>query len=153
MSDIVLEVVKPNQPDVVQLISELDAYLVELYPPESNHLLDIEALMHPSITFVAALFNGKAVGCGAIRRDSEGYAEIKRMYVKPEYRGKGIAQRILAKLESLAEEDGLTVLRLETGIHQAEALRLYERSGYALRSIFGEYFEDPLSVFYEKRLG
>jgi putative acetyltransferase len=153
MSHIDLQIVKPNRPDVVQLLSELDVILRGGYPPESNHILSVEQLMHPSITFIVAEIDGQAVGCGAIRRDAEGYAEVKRMYVKPEHRGKGIAYRLLSKLESLATSEGISILRLETGIYQHEARALYERFGFTQRGIFGEYFEDPLSLFYEKHIG
>jgi putative acetyltransferase len=154
MSDVQLEIVKPNRDDVIGMINALDSYLVELYPAESNHLLDIQALMHPSVTFIIATLDGETVGCGAFRvmGDDGNYAEIKRMFVKPTCRGKGVGYQILRKLESLAKERGLTLARLETGISQPEALKLYEQMGYIRRTPFGEYPDDPLSMCYEKKL-
>lgn len=151
MIDITVEMTTPNRPDVITMINELDHYLGQLYPAESNHLLDISALMQPNIRFLVASHQNETVGCGAIRVQ-EDYAEIKRMYVKPSARGKGIASRVLDHLEMLARESGINTLRLETGISQPEALALYERRGYTRCAPFGDYTHDPLSLFYEKRL-
>jgi putative acetyltransferase len=151
MPEVTLEIVNPNRPDVIALINELDEFHVNLYPPESNHLLDINSLMQPNIRFMLALVQGKAIGCGAIRIQ-EDYAEIKRMYVRPAYRGMGIGYQVLSKLEGLAKELGLPTTRLETGIHNLDALKLYEHCGYSRRSPFGEYTDDPLSLYYEKQL-
>src|SRR5258708_31882106 len=100
MQTINLEVVNPNRPDVIALISELDAYLSSLYPPESTHFLDIATLMQPNIRFVLASVQGQAVGCGALRLQ-DGYAEIKRMYVRPQQRGTGVGYRLLGRLEEI----------------------------------------------------
>ncbi len=146
-----IELVKPNRPDVVQLIRELDDHLKSLYPLESTHLLDIETLMQPNIRFLAALQEGQAIGCGALRLETN-YAEVKRMYVQPDWRGKGVAYRILDRLEGIARELGYAIIRLETGTRQHAALKLYEGKGYVRRPPFGEYTDDPLSLCYEKRL-
>ncbi len=151
MAAITVEVTKPNRPDAVQLIRELDEHLSSLYPVESTHFLDIQTLMQPSIHFVLAFAEGVAVGCGALRL-KEDYAEVKRMYVKPTYRGKGVGYKLLNKVETLAREAGYTTLRLETGVYQLEAVKLYERHGFHRRGPFGEYTDDPLSMCYEKRL-
>ncbi len=151
MSEVTLEVVRPNRTDAVQLIAELDAYLNSLYPPESNYLLDIGALMQPSIRFVMAFVDGEAVGCGAIWLKGE-YAEVKRMYVRPSCRGMGIGYKLLNKVETLAREAGIMRLRLETGDQQPEALRLYERNGYQPCEQFGDYLVNGENLFMEKRL-
>jgi putative acetyltransferase len=151
MAEIVVEVTAPDRPDVVSLINELDDYLIRLYPPASNHLLGVEALMPPKVKFVLARSQSEAVGCGAIRLE-DGYAEIKRVYVKPAWRGRGVGYRLLSKLEELARQSGHTMARLETGVRQSEAQKLYERNGYVRRGPFGEYTHDPLSLFYEKEL-
>ncbi len=78
------------------------------------------------------------------------YAEVKRMYVKPEARRLGIGAAILRELEGLARQEKRTCIRLETGVHQPEALALYRRAGYVDRGPFGDYPADPLSVFMEK---
>jgi putative acetyltransferase len=142
----------PDQPDVITLIEASDAYATALYPPESNHLLDIASLSAPAVTFLVVRDGVEAVGCGAILRDPRGWGEVKRMYVRPDQRGRGVGHRVLAEVEALAQTSGLALLRLETGIHNTEALALYRRAGFAECAAFGDYAPDPLSVFMEKRL-
>ncbi len=151
-ADALVRIESPRQDDVARLLAALDDYLEALYPPESNHILDIEALCAPGIRFFVARSGGAAVGCGALRIDPEGYGEVKRMYVDPRARGRRLGRAILARLEDEAAREGIAVLRLETGIHQAEALALYRRAGYAEREAFAPYQPDPLSLFFEKTL-
>ena len=94
---------------------------------------------------------GVALGCGAVVL-LDGYGELKRMYVSTTARGRGIAKAIITFLEAEARLRHCMILRLETGIHQAEALALYARAGYARRGRYGDYPEDPLSVFMEKKI-
>src|SRR5947209_997919 len=136
----------------MRLIAALDADMTALYPPESNHLLDVTALMEPAVTFLVARTAGEAVACGALLDDPRGWGEVKRMYVRPDRRGRGIGRRILVELESIARASGRHLLRLETGIHNAEALALYRRAGFVERESFGDYKPDPLSAFMEKRV-
>ena len=166
MCDAALVVIQPGSPldpRVAPLLVELDAYLYRIYPvdefpPEINHILDPQALTHPSVTFVVAWAADEAVGCGAMRRvvDKKGddgtYGEIKRMFVKPEARGHRIAEKILNHLDAVARGEGITRLLLESGVRQPEALRLYERCGYSVRGIFGGYSDEFVSVFMEKLL-
>lgn len=141
-----------DQPDVRGLIAELDAYQTALYPPESNHLLDITALKAPHVLFaVARDANQTAVGCGAVVL-LDGYGELKRMFVPPEQRGRGIAKAIMAHLEVLSAQRACYLLRLETGILQTDAHGLYARAGYVRCGRYGDYPDDPLSVFMEKRI-
>jgi putative acetyltransferase len=142
----------PDQPDVVALIAALDAYANALYPPESNHLLDVSALSVPEVSFLVVRDRGEAVGCGAILRDARGWGEVKRMYVRPDQRGRGVGKRMLAEIEGVARRGGFPLLRLETGIHNTEALALYRRAGFVECEPFGDYAPDPLSVFMEKRV-
>ena len=142
----------PDQPDVIALIAELDAYQSSLYPPESTHLLDLASLKQPNVLFIVARDAEQgAVGCGAIVLGPD-YGELKRMYVHPRARGMGVAKAVLAALESSAGAAGCTLLKLETGPLQPEALALYARSGFERRGPFGGYRDDPLSVFMQKRL-
>jgi putative acetyltransferase len=152
MMDITLRFESPRQADVERLLEALDAYQGALYPPESNHLLDVEALAAPTIRFLVARRAERALGCGAIRIDAAGYGELKRMFVVPEARGLRLGRRILDRLEEEARRAGLSCMRLETGIHQPEALGLYRSAGYVEREAFGDYRPDPLSVFMEKSL-
>ncbi|WP_434774641.1 GNAT family N-acetyltransferase [Pseudomonas oryzihabitans] len=143
----------PDQPKVVALIAELDAYQDGLYPPESRHALDLASLKQPNVLFLVARDDGgSALGCVAMVLH-EGYGEIKRMYVSPAGRGRGLGGRLLAELEREAATRGGALARLETGPYQPEALGLYGAAGYQRCGPFGAYREDSLSVFMEKRLG
>ena len=142
----------PDTADAKALIKELDAHLNGLYRPENRHGLSIAALQENSVVFLVARWDGVAVGCGAVKFVQDEYAEVKRMYVTPRWRGRGVAQALLTHLEWLARQKGFRVLRLETGVHQPEAVRLYERAGFARCATFGEYTEDGVSLCYEKRL-
>lgn len=140
----------PAQPDVIQLIDDLDAYQKPLYPPECHYGIDIAALSAPNVLFaVARDGEGTAIGCGAIVMEP-GFGELKRMYVRPENRGQGVAAKVLGFLEGEAAVRGCAVFRLETGISQPEALSFYARSGYERRGPFGGYPDDPFSVFMQK---
>lgn len=142
----------PNQPDVLRLIDELDAYQKPLYPPESHHGAGIEVLGNSHVLFAVVRDAEKnAVGCGALVLNT-GYGELKRMYIQPPHRGRGIAKALLAFLEAEAIARGCTLFMLETGVHQTAALGLYERAGYVRRSPFGSYTYDPLSIFMYKQV-
>lgn len=142
----------PDQPDIRAMIARLDALHADLYPAESNHLLDLGALLLPEVRFLVARDDaGRATGCAALVRRGD-YAEVKRMFVEEAARGQGIGRALLEQLALHALASSLHALRLETGIHQAPALRLYESFGFTRRAPFGDYQPDPLSVFMEKPL-
>jgi putative acetyltransferase len=142
----------PDQPDVIALIADLDAYQDTLYPPESRHTVDLASLKRPDVLFaVARDSEGLAIGCGAIVLYPE-FGELKRMYVSPGGRGQGVAKKLMALLESRAADVGCKLLKLETGPYQHEALALYASTGYERRGPFGDYTNDPLSVFMEKHI-
>lgn len=143
---------RPDQPDVAALIDALDAYQKPLYPAESHHGIDMAALLQANVVFaVARTGDGVAAGCGALVIEGE-WAELKRMYVRPGHRGQGLAQAVFAFLEKHAREQGVRVLKLETGYLQPEALRFYEQAGFVRCAPFGDYDDDPHSVFMEKPL-
>jgi putative acetyltransferase len=152
MQHVVVQKGDPALPEVYKLIKQLDHYLTYLYKPESNHLLSIESLQQPNVTFLTVSIDNVIVGCGALVKQNEDYAEIKRMFILPEFRGLKIGRRLLDELESYARTFNLNVIRLETGISQPEALGLYEKAGYHYCDPFGNYIEDPLSIFMEKKL-
>ncbi len=152
MSTIALNIEDPGSSEVVCLIEQLDTYLQSLYPPECNHLMPVELLRQANVTFVVARVDGRAAGCGAFVNHDAGYAELKRMFVHPEFRGLGLGRLILENLESLIAASGLALIRLETGVSQHPAVRLYQRFGYEVRGPFGDYSDDPLSIFMEKTL-
>jgi putative acetyltransferase len=142
----------PDQPEVRQLIGELDIYLLSLYPAENVYALDIASLLAANVLFaVARDDDGLSTGCAAIVRYPY-YGEIKRMYVRPQSRGKGVARQLIEFLEQKASEQGCHTFMLETGPDNPEALQLYQRLGYQLRGAFGDYPDHPLSVFMEKRV-
>ena len=151
-SAIQIELETPLQEDVVQMIEALDSYLGSLYPSGPNYLLDVDSLMGEDVRFLVARVDGQAAGCGALVLGQPGYAEIKRMYVKPETRRLGIGAAILQELEALARQEQRTWIRLETGVYQPEALAIYGRACYVECGPFGDYVADPLSVFMEKEL-
>jgi putative acetyltransferase len=143
---------RPDQPDVVALIDALDAYQRPLYPPESHHGIDIDALRRPEVLFAVLRDEaGTAIGCGAVvlGRDR---GELKRMFVRPEQRGRGHAARLLGFLEAEALARGCREFALETGTRQPEALALYARAGYERCGPFGSYEPDPNSVFMRKTM-
>lgn len=143
---------RPDSDEAKALIAELDTYLAPLYPPTSQHGLSVAALIAEQVDFFVLRYGDVAAGCGGVKFYGRDYAEIKRMYMRPSFRGKGLAKRMLTHLEDHAGRQGIFILRLETGIRQPEAQGLYEAMGYLIRSPFGEYKEDPLSLFYEKDL-
>ena len=142
----------PRQPDVQALIAGLDAYVTQLYPAESNHLLDVETLAGPDICFLVARVNERAIGCGALRRHDDELGEIKRMYVDPRVRGRAIGRRLLQALETEAVRQSLARVALETGVSQPEAIALYRRAGFRDCPPFAGYKPDPLSLFMMKEL-
>lgn len=142
----------PRQADAIALIRQSDALMQSLYPAESNHLVDIDALAEPRVYFFVAREDGRASGCGAFVVGESGCAEMKRVFVDPASRGKGVARLIIEALEREAAKLGVALMRLETGIKQPEAIALYRKSGYVERGPFGSYRPDPLSLFMEKRL-
>lgn len=153
VDDIEIRLESPRAPGVVELIEQLDEYQCALYPAESNHLLDLQALSGPDVRFFVVRLGGEAVACGGLRVDQTGYGEVKRMFVLPQARGRRLGKRILAVIEAQARAERLAWLRLETGIHHAEALGLYRSAGFVERGPFGDYRPDPLSVFMEKAIG
>lgn len=142
----------PRQEEVIVLIRQSDALMQALYPAESNHLVDVESLAQHQARFFVAREQGQALGCGAFVLGNDGQAEMKRVFVDPAARGKGVAHAIMEVLEREAAKLGVTMMQLETGIKQPEAIALYRKFGYVERGPFGSYKPDPLSLFMEKRL-
>lgn len=145
----------PGTPDARALVAALDAYLAALYPPENNYLLDVESLRDAAVTFLVARPGGpggEAVGCAALRVLDRATGELKRMYVRPEARGRGVGGALLDAVESRARALGLATLKLETGTAQPEALSLYRARGFVPCDAFGGYAPHPLNAFYAKAL-
>jgi putative acetyltransferase len=151
-----LERVERATPDARALIGELEGELAAAYEAEQRHGLSVERIFQPDIAFFIAYLDGKPVGCGGVALE-DGYAELKRMYVRPDTRGRGIVQALIARLEGEAAARGIKHVTLETGDVQHAAIRAYERSGYTRCEAFGDYralapAAIERSVFFEKRL-
>lgn len=147
----------PDVTDEVRtLIDELNEELGALYTPEQRHGLALEAIFQPHIRFYVARRDGEAVGCGGVAL-FDGFAEIKRLYVRAALRGQGIADAIMAHLAGEGIASGRNFLRLETGSHSHAAIRFYSRLGFGACGPFAPYAGMPAasiitSVFMEKRV-
>ena len=128
--EISIEPEDPRQADVRRIIAESGAYLQALYPSESNHVVEVDALAAPDAVFLAARRDGELLGSIAFRIIAPGHAEIKRMFVRAEARGHGVGRRLLEALENAARRRNVERISLETGIRQPEAIGLYRASGY-----------------------
>jgi len=145
--------VPPTSSELKLLVSELDAFQVQLYPTESNHCVELTSLAEDTVRCLLVRDQkGEAVGCGAIMLQGNEAAELKRIYIKPASRGFKLGERIVTELESVAMQAGCSTLRLETGIHQHPAIKLYQNCGYQVCEAFPPYLPDPLSVFMVKQL-
>lgn len=133
------------------LVEALEAELAAVYPDESRHGYAVYELVARGVRFFVVRLDGEPVGCGGVEIVGE-HAELKRMFVRPSHRGRGLSRALIDKLEAVAREAGARVLRLETGVHQSEALALYERSGFRKVPPFPPYFDDPVSVCMAKDL-
>lgn len=148
----VISLERPDSEDAITLITELEADLDPLYPKTSRHGYSVEKLLREGVFFFVIRDNGVLIGCGGVQFFGNDYGEIKRMYVRPQFRGRGFARLMLDHLSEYTCSNGINVLRLETGIHQHDAIALYERAGFRSISPFGDYKPDPLSRFYEKQI-
>ena len=142
----------PDQPEIHRFLRLGDELSASLYPAESNHALDLFALLASNVRFFAARTEGRVIGCGGYARGGNGFGELKRFFVDPQARGQGAGGKLIAAIEQAARVDGITCMQLETGVRNFAALRLYRRFYYRERSPFGNYRSDPLSVFMEKLL-
>jgi GNAT superfamily N-acetyltransferase len=143
---------RPDTPDAMVLIEELESHLEPFYPQTSRHGYSVEKLIKQGVAFFVTRRNNVPAGCGGVQFFDLEYGELKRMFVRPQYRRLGLAKLMLEHLEAYSLEHEIPLLRLETGIYQKEAIGLYERMGYRGRPPFGEYTNDPLSVFFEKKI-
>ncbi len=139
--------------EIRALVEELDQHLFQNYLTEQQHALALAELFQPHIRFFVARMAGVAVGCGGVALFSD-FAEVKRMYVRSEARGRGAADVIMSRLIAEAAASNLNVMRLETGTRSFAALRLYRRYGFQPCAIFEPYAsmapaEIAASVFLE----
>jgi putative acetyltransferase len=154
--DFAIERATAPTPEIVALLTALDEALSQGYSADQHHALSLEKLFQPDVRFFVVLRGSAAVSCGGIGF-YDGYAELKRMYVKPEMRGSGMAAALLTRLEAEARAAGVKRLTIETGIYQNAAMRFYEKAGFVRCEAFGPYTTMPAnavatSAFYEKTL-
>ncbi|MFC4062236.1 GNAT family N-acetyltransferase [Planomonospora corallina] len=128
------------------LVEAAFAELVAKYGPEGR------SGVHPEARFLVAVAGGRAVGCGAVQPVDASTGEIKRMYVAPGHRRRGVARALLAALEELARAQGRSALRLATGHLQPEAVELYRSCGYAPIPPYGKYVGVPTTFCLGKTL-
>jgi putative acetyltransferase len=144
---------RPDSRDAVTLITELSDYLDPLYPKWNQFGLSSDRLIKENVAFFITRVDSEPAGCGGVKF-YPGFGELKRMYVRPQFRGTGLGKLMLEHLEAFARGQGTKVLRLETGIYQPEAIGLYERMGYRPIPPFEPYDGSTatLSRFYEKKI-
>ncbi len=138
--------------DARRLFAELWTEVDRIYGNEAPSGVELTGMEVSRAVFVVARDAGEAIGCGAIRPFTSEIAEVKRLYISPAHRGRGIAHRIMDALEQFARDRGFTEIWLETGLRQPAAIHLYESFGYTRIAGFGDYKDDPLSVCYGKAL-
>ena len=144
-----IELIDPKQAE--SLIKELDEYQSKLYPPDSCHLDSIETLQNENAYFYGVIENEEIVAIGSVKIFPD-YGELKRIYVPPTQRRKGLAIKIIDELETLLISKNIFISKLETGPYSKDAIGLYEKLGYSICGKFGTYKDDPLSTFMEKKL-
>lgn len=152
MSDEITVVAEPSDhPVSQQLISEFFAEIVALYPTldpgliPSAHPVEVSA---PHGAWRVAYLGGDAIGCGGVKRFDELAAEVKRVYVRPVARGRGVARALMSALEADARELGYRRLRLDTGMQQPDALRLYLGLGYVE---IADYNGNPFASYWMEK--
>ncbi len=148
-----IKLISPFHPDASELIAQSTKYMASLYPDDLCHLEDAASLGSDDAYFVGVFEATSLVGIGAVklRKHDIAYGEIKRVYIDPRSRGKGLAKPLMQTLEDYLFEKGIFTARLETGVKQPTAISLYKSIGYKERSPYGTYQKNPLSVFMEKQ--
>lgn len=145
----------PLQDDVRDLVEALNAHMLPLSPLEFQFKMTVEQMAEANTTvFVARDENGKAVGCGALKMHDNGVGELKRMFTRPEVRGKRVGSLLVDAIVELARARGISRLVLETGTGTGfdGAWRLYENSGFVRCGVVLDYPDSEYSAFFEKRL-
>jgi GNAT superfamily N-acetyltransferase len=148
-----MKIVKTNSenPDFIKLTTQLDLDLNNRYG-ELQKQYDKHNKIDLIDTVIVVYLDYQPVGCVCFKKLDNNTAEIKRMFVSPNNRGKGIASKILKELEIWANEIEISRLILETGIKQIEAINLYNKVGYKRIDNFGQYIGNANSICMEKIL-
>lgn len=149
---IAFDEVDPAAREAAELIAALDRDLSARYPGLPIHGIDAANFRDAGGVFLVGRFEGIAVCCGALRPMEDGAIEVKRMYVREGYRGRGFGRAMLNALEQIAVKRGYRTIRLETGGKQPEAIALYQSAGYGPIPCYGAHATDPRSRCFEKYL-
>lgn len=138
--------------DVRALIQQSRDYQAEIYPAESINQDDPEYLVGGGMYFIGVYDDDGLLGIGGVKimHDDGNYGEIKNLFVDPEARGRGVSKIIMQALEDYLIKEDMTLCRLETGVSQPESISLYQKLGYQDCGAYGDYADDPLSVFMQK---
>jgi len=141
-------------PDIIALLEQHLALMFSVSPPESVHALDLEGLRGQDVTVWTAWRRGRLLGCGALKELEPGHGEIKSMHTAAAFRGQGVGAAILLHLLNEARGRGYRRVSLETGSMPAfaSARSLYHRHGFSTCPPFGDYADDPHSVFMTRLL-
>jgi putative acetyltransferase len=142
---------RADSAEAVALLEARDASDRDLYPPETQFRIPVQGHARDDVLFFVLREDGVAIGCGALKLCG-GYAEMKSVFIVQQARGRRLGQAIVRRLEEAARELGYEEIRLETGNLSPWAIRTYERAGYSACPRFGDYPENPHSVFMAKRL-
>jgi len=148
--DFNIKTADPSSPEALLLTQELFDELEELYG--KGRIEEFKEENKTFLYFIIAFESSIPAGCGALKYFDPFKIEIKRMYVRKRFRGKGLSKLILQDLEKKAKEMNYNKVVLETGIRQPEAAALYEKTGYRGIQPYGKYADDPESLCYEKRI-
>ena len=151
MADITVTRGDPRDPEAKALLDQSHALMQELFDPEDNHYLDVDALCLPDIHFFVARAFGKILGCAALANRGD-YGEIKSMFVDPDARGTGLADALMQALIQDAKDQNLKEMKLESGYLLKAAHRLYTRHGFEECGPFGDYEDSDASLFMTKVL-
>ena len=146
MASVLIESRAPSDAELAALVIAQQLELSEV----DGGLDSVVHLPHDDASYLVVVLRGRAVACGAWQPLEPGVAELRRMYVRPAFRGRGIARQLIVALEEEALADDRPVLRLETGTYLPAAISLYRSAGYVPIPLFGEYVGNPFSVCFEK---
>ena len=142
----------PDTPEVRAFLAAADERSRSLYPAEIRHGPSLSALVTADVRFFVARQDGRALGCGGYVLLGGSAAEMKRLFVDPASRGRGVGHALIRAIEQSATRESVNILYLETGVKSDEALRLYRRLGFETCEVFADYQPDPLSEFIMKFL-
>lgn len=148
--EIVVAPERPDTPEIQALLTERDAHFDRLYADEDRSPGKID-LGRQDLLFFTARVRGQLAGCGALIVHGA-YGELKRFYLRPEFRGLGLGRRLVETLEAQARARECVALKLEAGVLQPEAISLYRSAGFEDGECFGEHLPNPLSIYLHKDL-